>query len=270
MPAGTGGLEIDPASGRVLSLWPGPDTPNLLFEGEIGPGLLGGDRCWLAPETELFYQRPGDPGSPWRCPPELDPGSWEWDGAVLRQTALGARLTRRITPLPAGPIAGPLLTAGYTVTDQAETDQPWAPWHLVVLPLSGDIWVRAAADPLVYYPPAPAVRDGWLVFDRRDRWKAGFAPPPDGRVVLAAMAAADPGALVVVTTELKPGLTCVDTAPDGSGAAPVQVFANGPAGLCELEHHAALETGAYTATVVGAWGSRAERSRLLTEMAGTG
>ena len=255
--AGDGGYLLREKGGRVAELHPSTDVGNVFFAG-LG-SIDGGDRMWIAPEVEIFYD--GAPSEEkWRCPAELDPGTWRLEvageDAELTQIALGAHLRRHVTPLEVWEPAGALRWSGYSVDNTIETSNRWSAWHLVMLPAPADIFVRGGRDPVVYYPPAPAVTEGWMRADgHAPRWKIGFAPPRDGDVVVAALLDPDPGPLIVVTSRLDPGDSYVDVPPDGGVARAVQVFDSAGDGFCELELHAPIESRRIGSVVVAAWGS---------------
>lgn len=274
--SGEGCFTVRERGGRVSELRPRTDLDNVLFPGPSNglQGLDGGDRMWLAPETEVFYDDLSDPSS-WRCPPELDPGSWSMEkqegAVVLTQTALGAKMTRRIHPLDRFSPAGGLPWSGYRVTNSVVTAERRSAWHLLALPAPNDIYVRWADDPVIYYPPAPPVRAGWIdVDDSPPRWKAGFPPPGDSRCLIASSSRTDPGALVVLTASLAPGGTYVDVPPGGGDGACVQAYNSGGGGFCEIELHAPLETKVVEALVVAVWGSKRQRRAVLEELSDGG
>lgn len=228
--------------------------------------MAGGDRLWIAPELEIFY---GDDGE-WRCPPELDPGSWSavvsGDEVLLSQEALGCTLARVVRSAVVEAPRG-LDWAAYELSDTVRALRGWSAWHVVMVPAPARIFVRDTNEPVVYYAPAPPIAGGWIdASDEPPRWKLGFGPPADGRFVLGAAGPEDPGPLVVVTGEADPAGTYVDVPPDGGVAAPVQVYCSGGQGFCELEHHAPLETRAARSTVVGAWGPMRARLDLLRSL----
>lgn len=267
-PSGTGRVVVECAGGRVAELRPADDAPNLLWLGDTAP-VAGGDRLWVAPEVEIFYETPEPEG--WRCPPELDPGEWSLervDGtAVLEQSALGASLRRRIGPLEDLRAPTELAWTGYRVVDEVEASSRWSAWHIVPVPAPARLYVRDGSDPVVYYAPRPDEIEGWI--DARDaepRWKVGYPAPADGKVVLAAMDDDDPGGLIVLLSAADPEGTYVDVPLGEESASAVQVFGSGGRGYCELEHHAPLETRRAASVVVGAWGSRQERLWLLAAL----
>lgn len=267
--SGNGWFVVTVEGARVAGLFAGEELPNLLWGGNA-ERVAGGDRVWLAPEVEIFYRDRSDP-STWRCPPELDPGTWtasiKDDGVVLHQVALGTGLRRAFRPLLTPPVATDLAWSGYLVSDTAETEKPWSAWHLVMVPTPARVFVRGAKDPVVYYPPAPDLAGGWVqATGEAPRWKLGFRPPRDAKVVLAAIGDRDPGPLVVVTAIAAPSSTYVDTPPGGGPATAVQVYNSPGEGFCELEHHAPLESRGYESTVFGAWGPLESRLSLVERL----
>ena len=164
---------------------------------------------WLAPEVDIFYDGPPSPDA-WRCPPELDPGNWSMerngDSVELRQTALGIQMHRTVTPLQDWAPAEELPWSGYRTVGEVETSDRRSAWQLLMLPAPGEVFVRGASDPTIYYPPAPAMEGSMRADGRPPRWKVGFQPPADAACVLAAMFDADPGALIVLTTSSSAGV----------------------------------------------------------------
>lgn len=271
--SGDGCFSVAVGGGRVRGVRPRRDHGDVLYSGMVGQ-VGGGDRLWIAPEVEIFYEDPSDPDL-WRSPPELDPGSWTLQtaprGTQLTQRALGAQMTRLVTPVKDFDPGRDVAWCGYRVTDSVECKTSWSAWHLVMLPAPADLFVGESGDPVVYYPPPPALSEGWIRADGRPpRWKVGFDPPADSRCLLAALFDDDPGGLVVLTALLSPGHTYVDVPPKGGRAVPVQVFDSGGGGFCELELHAPLETKRLDSTVIAVWGSRSDRLRVLEEMRQTG
>ena len=78
-----GSALISKYGGRLLGLFPNEDEINLLW---VNPQLkeiikskqrtIGGDRYWISPERDFFYEDPTT-WSNWFCPPGLDPGNYE-------------------------------------------------------------------------------------------------------------------------------------------------------------------------------------------------
>ncbi len=233
----------------------------------------GGDRVWLAPEREHFYDDPNDLDT-WRCPPQIDPGEWNLeasgDRAVLRQSVLGAGLSRTIEPVADVPWPGELQWAAYRVTDELSTDRRWSPWHLVMAPAPARVFVGDSPGCVALYPPVPSDEGGWIdAADVRPRWKVGFAPPSGGSGLLAALATDDPGGLIVLIADVDPAGTYIDVPPKGGAPTALQVFNSGGQGFCELENHAPLETRRTMSTVVGVWGKRSERLEYLRRVTTT-
>jgi hypothetical protein len=263
--AGDGSYVVREKGGRIAELEPGPDLGNVFFDGL--DAIDGGDRMWIAPEVELFYDGPPVPEG-WRCPPELDPGEWSMeragDGVELRQTALGAELRREIAPLEGWDPGPGVRWSGYRVVNTVETSRRWSAWQLVMLPTPADISARGGRDTIVYYAPAPAISNGFMRADGSPpRWKVGFEPPRDGDARLVALFDPDPGPVVVIMSRLDPDATYVDVPPEGGRAAALQAFDSPGDGFCELEMHAPLETRRLETIVVAAWGSRSQRMSIV-------
>lgn len=268
LPSGTGEVDVVEEGGRIAGLYPDIEGPNLLWRGDTVAPLTGGDRLWLAPERDVLYE--GDPSvrDNWRCPAELDPGSWagraEGGQVSLRQEALGAEMRRTIRPLREPLADTDLPWTGCEVDEEVLTDRDWSGWHLAMVPVPARLFVRDARDPVVIFRPAPQPEAGWVRATGTGEWKLGFDAPDDGRVVVAAVGDADPGRLVVLATYADPAGTYVDVPPPGGGpATAIQLYDSPHLGFCEIEHHFPLETRAATTVLFGAFGSVADRLELL-------
>ena len=267
--SGTGSFEVSREGGRIVSLVPGPGLPDLLHSEPVSVAL-GGDRAWLSPELDLFYENATDLDSRIH-PRELDPGTWTLDRSAgmvnLRQRFRGAEMSREIVALEA-PIAPTSYSwAGYRVVDEAVTEQRWSAWHIVMVPSPANIYV-VAGDAVTYYAPSPEIKDGWMRSeDRPPRWKLGFHAPKNGSVVLAALGDSDPGSVVVLAADLPVEGTYIDRPPGGVVGTAAQVYSSGGDGFCELEVHAPLESRSLESFVMGAWGTRDERLRLIETIA---
>lgn len=264
--SGDGSFVVVRHGGRILSLTPRPGLPNLLFPGLASTGVLGGDRLWAAPEVDIFYPDPANRAD-WRCPAQLDPGSWQLvvdDAVVLSQKAMGASFVRRITALAEPPVPCDLAWSGYRVLDRVHGKQGWSAWHVLVIPAPARIFVSGGTDGVEYYPPVPTTRNGWIeASGKAPRWKVGFSPPADGRLTLAALDPSETGSLVAVLTNTPPDGTYVDVPPAGGPATAAQVYNSAGEGYCELEHHAPLETRSTDCVVLGAWGQMSSRLAFL-------
>ena len=267
--SGTGSFEVSREGGRIVSLVPGPGIPDLLHSEPVSDAL-GGDRAWLSPELDLFYEDPTDLDSRVH-PEELDPGTWALDRSAdvlnLQQRFKGAEMSRKIVPLevPIAPTSSSW--AGYRVVDKAVTEQRWSAWHIVMVPSPADIYV-AAGDAVAYYSPAPEIKDGWIRSeDGPPRWKLGFHAPKNGSVFLAAVGDSDPGPVVILAADLPAEGNYVDRPPGGNVGTAAQVYSSGGDGFCELEVHAPLESRSVESFVMGAWGTRDERLRLIETIA---
>ena len=265
--AGYGSYVVREAGGRIIELDPGGGSGNVFFGG-LG-GIAGGDRMWLAPEVDIFYEGAPSPDA-WRCPPELDPGDWTMerngDSVELRQTALGARMHRTVSPLQGCEAAGDLAWSGYRTISEVETTARLSAWQLLMLPAPGEVFIRGPGEETVYYPPIPALDRSLRADGQPPRWKVGYQPPGDDRSVLTALFDADPGPLVALITTLTKNSTYIDVPPEGGVAAPMQVFDSDGDGFFELEVHAPLETRRIESEVVAVWGSRATRMSVIDRL----
>lgn len=129
---------------------------------------LGGDRTWIAPESDIFISDLRDPWNTYKMPEQFDPGSYS-----LVQDASSARLTSTFTvrnhrlgvdtelsvekivkaapnPFRHSPDAGYLMSAEYAGYEQLTTlamiSDPISRfraglWHLAQVPATGDILV---------------------------------------------------------------------------------------------------------------------------------
>lgn len=272
--SGTGSFTVSERGGRIIDLRAGGHLPNVFFEKGL-ESVSGGDRMWLAPEMDVLYEDRRDPSS-WRCPPELDPGSWKMTthnaSVDLQQEFLGARMVRRVSPVQELPIESELPWAGYTVISLVRTAAYLSAWQLAMFPAPCSAYVVACGGPIGYYEPVPLAQKGWMrADDHPPRWKAGFAPKTDGRTLLACMSDAEPGSLVVMTSLLDSSGTYIDAPPEGEveGTA-VQIFSSGGKGFMELEFHAPLEKRSLQCDVLCFWGDRPERLRALSQIEESG
>jgi len=74
---------ISEYGGRLLALFPRSDCYNLLWVNsnpkniiETRKRSIGGDRYWISPERDFFYEQPETWGN-WFCQSSLDPGNYE-------------------------------------------------------------------------------------------------------------------------------------------------------------------------------------------------
>lgn len=271
-PSGTGEVVVTEHGGRIAELRTEPGGPNLLWRGDTVAPITGGDRLWLAPERELFYPEDSTERGDWRCPKELDPGSWtaqaQPGGVALRQVALGAEMRRMVRPLTELPVRCELPWAGYRVADSVHTDRGWSGWHLLMAPAPSRLYAGGARHPQAMFGSPPEPEDGSVhAAGTPPEWKLGLDPPSDGRVVLAALGPDDPGPLLVVLAEADPAATYIDVwPPGGDRPAAIELYSSPGYGFCELEHHFPLESRAGESAVIGAWGSRAARLNLIERL----
>lgn len=180
-------LQLLPAHGRVLGLFAGKDTENFLWTnptvGKPWPNP-GGDRTWVAPESDFFIpdlKRPMDTAG---VQPALDPGHWILrQGKLINRTTLKnyrqnrrvrIEITKSYAPAP-NPLRyerdfkAKVAYAGYT----QETTLRGAAgiWQLLQLPFGGDMLVRTCrrTKPVVLFGKADLTVSDKLV---RYRMKA--------------------------------------------------------------------------------------------------
>jgi hypothetical protein len=156
----------------------------------------GGDRAWLAPESELFFPEFPD-RSVYRPPRELDPGAYRCtadDGAIglvsdcavvsfRWKEKIRMRITRRVAPaenpLRSEPaLAEGLAFAGYALESALELRSgpgrtAVGLWHLLQLPPGGEMLIPtySRAKPRVYFGRVPAedlaIEDGLVRYRMR-------------------------------------------------------------------------------------------------------
>ena len=94
-----GSVVISEYGGRLLGLFPKEKVPSLLW---INPNIteiikarergIGGDRYWISPEREFFYEDPKN-WQGWFCPPGLDPAMYD----ILDNNTRSCNLSSPIT-----------------------------------------------------------------------------------------------------------------------------------------------------------------------------
>ncbi len=201
-----GRLGVLPHGGRVIGLWP-QGRGNLFWTHPAlsDPALVrdflhqdrwpnsGGDRCWLAPEVDLFFP-PGQVGKveAYSVPRALDPGGYaiirKADAIILEQSlelavhgvAVSATIARRCMPL-ADPFPGRgLAFAGYTLTTSlalaGPARVPLGSWQLLQLPAPGTM-LLAVRDGARAWPVFGDFQDGESAFWRqRLTWEMNRGP----------------------------------------------------------------------------------------------
>ena len=90
---------ISEYGGRLLGLFPKESVPSLLW---INPEIIetvkareraiGGDRYWISPEREFFYEDPEN-WQGWFCPPGLDPAMYEILDSNTKSCTLSSPIT---------------------------------------------------------------------------------------------------------------------------------------------------------------------------------
>jgi len=176
---------VRPASGRVLGLYPSGSEDNFFWMNSAlarteraedfsdQPGWInpGGDRTWLAPEIDLFFEDLARPWETYAVQRALDPGSWRLassSGSELSLTndtrvrlhragrEVGVRLSKNYraaaNPLQGTPLANAGLEfAGYTqITTLEQESVPGCAirlgiWNLLQLPSPGVMLVATCS-----------------------------------------------------------------------------------------------------------------------------
>lgn len=271
-------ITVRPDMGRVLQVdcgghhvfWNHPDP-------DAAGWNIGGDRLWLAPESEWFWLRPGTTDYQFhQVPAAIDPGTWQVTGAdsngwtavtsgELTSTRSGQSLSvvvsRSFTELPAA-LPGLREGAAYRTVDQLDVaDGPpaieIALWKLAQLPPGGVVSVGLT--PLAQGATADAARDHFeprletdsaahqqrldLAITADHRWKVGLAPEHvNGRMTYARPVTPEHLVVVLRAFAPHPWLPYCDRPHDAEQGDAVQVF-NGTAalgGFGEVEHQSPL------------------------------
>jgi hypothetical protein len=265
-------ITVRPDRGRVLQVtcggqgvfWTDPDAEGW---------NIGGDRLWLAPESEWFWLKPDTTDYQFhRVPAPIDPGAWQVTGAdpagwtavtsgELTSTRSGDTLsvvaTRTFTELD-GAVPGLREQAAYRIVDQLDVaDGPPAIevslWKLAQVPPGGvvsigltsvgsDTAARVHFEPL--QPGDQASHPGRLevAITADHRWKIGLAAEHvTGRMTYARPT---PDGLLVLLRAFAPHpwLPYCDRPHGVEHGDAVQVFNGTPAlgGFGEVEHHSPL------------------------------
>ena len=164
----TGGkVAVLPQGGRIIGLWSKTGENHLWTHPGLGDPLSaasfftqkgwpnsGGDRCWLAPEIDLFFPpgKIGDPGF-YAVPATLDPGDYQVTqgaNAISMQQSVGlsagglpvtARITRCCTGVSDPYARNDLTFAGYALKTELCLTGPepvrLGLWQLLQLPAPG-------------------------------------------------------------------------------------------------------------------------------------
>lgn len=180
-------LVILPYGGRILGLFPPDDDTNFFW---THPALntrrraldfynkpdwhnSGGDRCWLAPERELFIANPAKPWDSYKVPAELDPGYYTPEKAqgkyILRnrttvqlkqlRKSVSVEITRSVSsaPNPVTRQTGLMENsqyAGYTlqsslriIQNEKQNNFCLGLWNLLQLPHGGEFIIPTLGEP---------------------------------------------------------------------------------------------------------------------------
>ncbi|MBD3243085.1 MAG: hypothetical protein GF331_21015 [Chitinivibrionales bacterium] len=209
MESGAGALVLTTYGARAIGLFPDTSYPNVLWNheqigGQIEGGrwLTGGERLWIAPERNFYYENPRDFDG-FHVPSGFDPGTYESDGnggyrnefslldLSTNEVYDGSVSQRRFAPLddPYGsglPYTGARIHDSITVpTDSLE----YCAWTISMVytcgsPNPGTAFfpIKPGGELLNYFDPIPAeraeVRDGYARFriDGEAVYKLAIAP----------------------------------------------------------------------------------------------
>lgn len=85
---GSGSALLTRQGARLLGLFPSRDMPNVLWVNAAvsdlmaqGQWMVGGERLWIAPERNFYYENPRDFDG-FHVPADIDPGTYEDDGEL--------------------------------------------------------------------------------------------------------------------------------------------------------------------------------------------
>ena len=286
-----GQLDLLPSQGRVLQAQVGGENAFWLPETYQGDWNVGGDRLWLAPETDWFIQYEDGQPAGYEVPKALDPGTWtqrvftenvcEWEQqSRLKNQRLGSflelRLRRRISLLPDDSRFLFTHSLAYA-TDDAATILTGIPqqqigfWSLIQVPGGGKAYVgtRRMTDPRDCFHEVADLRyevgEGYTALELtgRKRFKAAISPEQATGTLLYVRPAAN-GAYVGIVRRFfsQPWRNYCD-APlnEGEQGDAVQLYSDdGSLGVFgEIEYHSAAfaasdsdsQFGASHLTIVG-------------------
>jgi len=172
-----GQVQLSPSQGRVLQVRVGAEAAFWQPDVFSGGWNAGGDRLWLAPEADWFWNYQDGRAIGYEVPEALDPGAWrqcaldertcEWEQQAglkhrRREEVLELRLRRRISLLP--DVSRPYFTRALAyATDDAATivsgiPQQWISlWCVLQVPAGGQAFVgtRGEAEVHDYFEPIP-------------------------------------------------------------------------------------------------------------------
>lgn len=207
--SGAGKLLFSEYGARLLGMFPDRTLPNVLWTHEEldahmakGSWLVGGERLWLSPERNYYYENPRD-FEVHRVPAGLDPGNYHTTGELtfenefsvldsLRNETYDNCSARRQFVTIDDPYASGLDFTGVRIDDTMKVAAPGleiAAWSLAMVfnrgpgkPGTALFPVTGAATILGYFWPIPPdradVRDGYARFkiDGDAEYKLGLLP----------------------------------------------------------------------------------------------
>lgn len=205
----SGAVVLTQYGARLLGLFPAATQKNTLwvnqslddvFAGESW--RIGGERLWVAPERDFFYENPRDFDG-FHVPAGIDPGNYTRAAETAFQNSFSLlnlatndvfdnTLARRSFALVNDPYAANLAYAGVSITDSIEVQSEGArfcAWSLAQVYCGGPATIGTAFFPikkgasvLSYFDPIPAnrsdVRQGYARFkiDSAAIYKLAIAP----------------------------------------------------------------------------------------------
>jgi hypothetical protein len=183
LPGPAGALLVTVHGARVLGVFLDGSPDNLVWVNDpalrdaeharrfVGAGEwnLGGDRCWIAPELELFFRNPAKPShEDWAVPAAIDPGRYSvlheaQTGVVLQmhgdmtdpatRSPFRFQLTRAICLCPPPVETDGLGYIGYELSSELRVLTPDHPatcyglWEIMQVPPGGTVFIPTRRPP---------------------------------------------------------------------------------------------------------------------------
>jgi hypothetical protein len=264
---------------RLLGLYPRRDGLNTLWifediekEMKLQQWLVGGERLWIAPEREFYYENPRDFDG-FHVPAGIDPGNYQMLGEMVYENIFSllncARnetydncLARRTIKLIEDPFQSGLEYAGVEIAEMLMITKPnlnMSAWSIAQVYSSGPekpgtafFPVREGAHPLSYFSPIPQDRvsvNGTCArfkIDGEEIYKLGIKPEdmdfdnPVKAVYVSPWPQGDDWFAVIKVSDDMPRTQeeCVDI-PRGDTSGPkgaIQSYNNGPDFSDEIEN----------------------------------
>ena len=265
-----------------------------------GEWNLGGDRCWMAPEIELFFEHPSKPnGDEYEVPADIDPGNYEVDREFEKGIALissGTVKNRRTgievpfhmmrsISLCASPLdtdgvrfIGYEVSAALSIISPDEPASSYGLWFITQLPPGGTLAIPVCGAPElvdIFDSNVAAhcrYRTGCVLFpiDGRSRHKLGISSAnATGRIGYLRSTEQHQGTLIVRQAAVFPGAVYADFPGNARSRRDVAVQAYNDGGefgrYGEMEYHAVAassENGFLARDVSRTWCFAGPLSRL--------